>query len=188
MADLPHLLAQTGTVGVDVELVLTGAPRPLPAGLERSAYRVVQEALTNVVKHVGTDRARVGVEYGADAVVIEVTDHGRAAPAIQTGTASPECGNGSRCSVGSCGPVRWPATNTGSPPAFRTALAGGGSDRAVVVADDQTLVRVGLCGIDVRLHIAASTAKTHVARLLHKLSARDRVQLVILAYRTGVAS
>jgi signal transduction histidine kinase len=76
LADLPYLVAQTGTAGIDVELTVTGEPRGLAAGLELSAYRVVQEALTNVVKHAGTDRAAVSIAYRADALLVEVTDHG----------------------------------------------------------------------------------------------------------------
>lgn len=77
LADLPYLVAQTGAAGVAVELAVTGEPRALAAGLELSAYRIVQEALTNVVKHAGTDRARVTVAYTDTALRIEVTDHGR---------------------------------------------------------------------------------------------------------------
>ncbi|GAA3214414.1 sensor histidine kinase [Dactylosporangium siamense] len=76
LADLPYLAAQTGAAGVDVEVTVAGAARPLAAGLELSAYRVVQEALTNVVKHAGTVDATVAVTYLDDALVVEVTDDG----------------------------------------------------------------------------------------------------------------
>jgi hypothetical protein len=52
----------------------------------------------------------------------------------------------------------------------------------VVVADDQALVRVGFCGF------SPASAKTHVAHLLTKLDARDRIQLVIIAYQSGLVS
>ena len=55
--------------------------RPLPPGLELSAYRIVQEALTNVLKHARASMARVQVCYGPDAVTIDVTDDGTAAAA-----------------------------------------------------------------------------------------------------------
>jgi signal transduction histidine kinase len=57
----------------------TGTVRPLPAGLDLSAYRIVQEALTNVVKHSGADRCQVRLDYGPADLLIEVTDHGAAA-------------------------------------------------------------------------------------------------------------
>ena len=55
--------------------------RPLPAGLDLSAFRIVQEALTNVVKHSGADRCQVRLDYGPADLLIEVTDHGAATPA-----------------------------------------------------------------------------------------------------------
>ena len=54
-------------------------PAPLPAGVDLSAYRIVQEALTNVVKHAGPARAQVVVGYGDRDVTVEVTDDGRGA-------------------------------------------------------------------------------------------------------------
>jgi len=62
--------------GVQVELAVTGTATPLPAGRDLAAYRVVQEALTNAVKHAPGASVRITVDYGADAVRIEVTDSG----------------------------------------------------------------------------------------------------------------
>ena len=59
-------------------LTVTGQPRPVPAGVELAAYRVVQEALTNTVKHAAGATATVHVEYGADHLRVEVTDTGGA--------------------------------------------------------------------------------------------------------------
>ncbi|MER7752281.1 sensor histidine kinase [Kitasatospora sp. NPDC097643] len=62
--------------GLPVELTVTGEPRAVPPGVELAAYRVVQEALTNTVKHAGGADAAVTVEYAADHLRVEVTDTG----------------------------------------------------------------------------------------------------------------
>ncbi|KNB51180.1 sensor histidine kinase [Streptomyces caatingaensis] len=67
--------------GVRVDLEVTGERRPLPAGPDLCAYRVVQEALTNVIKHSGTARATVRVEYRPYELELSVTDDGRTAAA-----------------------------------------------------------------------------------------------------------
>ncbi|MGN6167056.1 MAG: sensor histidine kinase [Solirubrobacteraceae bacterium] len=76
LGDLGPLLDRTRAAGIDVELSVTGAPRPLPAGIELSAYRIVQEALTNVIKHSGCDRASVDLRYGPDGIELEILDNG----------------------------------------------------------------------------------------------------------------
>jgi signal transduction histidine kinase len=80
LSDLDALVAQTAAAGVRVELTVTGQRRDLPAGVDLSAYRIVQEALTNVVKHAGTPTARALVAYLPDALTIEVIDAGRGGP------------------------------------------------------------------------------------------------------------
>jgi signal transduction histidine kinase len=55
---------------------ITGRPRRLPSGIELSAYRIVQEALTNVVKHADTSASRVTLGYREDELSIEVSDDG----------------------------------------------------------------------------------------------------------------
>lgn len=77
LEQLDPLLDQLRTAGLPVEVEVRGTPRELPAGLDVSAYRIVQEALTNVLKHAGPARARVVVGYGPDAVELEVLDDGR---------------------------------------------------------------------------------------------------------------
>jgi signal transduction histidine kinase len=77
LADLPQLAERTARAGVRVEVSVSGKAEPLGPGLELSAYRIVQEALTNVVKHAGTDTARVVVEHRPDAVVLTIVDRGR---------------------------------------------------------------------------------------------------------------
>jgi len=80
LAGLDGLVARTAAAGVTVDVVVRGTPRPLPAGVDVSAYRIVQEALTNVVKHAGTPTCRVTIVYGPDAVLLTVADDGRGGP------------------------------------------------------------------------------------------------------------
>ncbi len=81
LADLDRLVAQVREAGLPVELTVEGMDRPLPAGMDLAAYRIVQEALTNAVKHAGKATARVTVHHEAEALDIEVTDDGRGAAA-----------------------------------------------------------------------------------------------------------
>jgi signal transduction histidine kinase len=85
LAGLDHLLARTAHAGVDVELEITGCRRALPAGLDLSAYRIVQEALTNVVKHAAVPTCLLAIGFGEDELRIEVTDRGRGALAPALG-------------------------------------------------------------------------------------------------------
>ena len=87
IATLDRLATTVRGTGLDVNLAIVGEVRPLPPGLELSVYRIVQEALTNVLKHAQASRASVQVDYGADAVTIEVIDDGtpRAASGISAG-------------------------------------------------------------------------------------------------------
>ncbi len=73
---LGELVEQVRSAGLAVELSVAGERRPLDAGVELSAYRIVQEALTNVLKHAHGARARVDLRYGARALEITVTDEG----------------------------------------------------------------------------------------------------------------
>jgi signal transduction histidine kinase len=79
LADLEGLLAELAKAGLAVKLQVNGTRPPLPAGVDLSAYRIVQEALTNVVKHAGSARAQVVVGYLDREVTVEVTDDGRGA-------------------------------------------------------------------------------------------------------------
>jgi signal transduction histidine kinase len=74
---LGPLLDSIRGAGVPVEAVSRGEPRALTAGLDLTAYRFVQEALTNVVKHAGAASARVSLEWASDSLVVEVADDGR---------------------------------------------------------------------------------------------------------------
>jgi signal transduction histidine kinase len=86
VAQLPSLVDQIRQTGLEVDLEVEGKPVPLPAGMDLSAYRIVQEALTNAVKHAGPSRVRVLVRYGDRDLRIEVRDDGRGpAPAAANG-------------------------------------------------------------------------------------------------------
>ena len=86
LADLDRLIAQTAHAGVRADLTITGPRRTLPPGVDLSAYRIVQEALTNVVKHADTVEAKVRIEFFDDRLVIEVCDAG---PPRAVGASSP---------------------------------------------------------------------------------------------------
>ncbi|MEW1721673.1 histidine kinase [Streptomyces sp. NPDC093109] len=73
---LETLVGRVREAGLPVSLTVTGPPRPLPPGLELAAYRVVQEALTNTVKHASGATATVTVAYGPDQLRVDVTDTG----------------------------------------------------------------------------------------------------------------
>jgi len=82
LADLEILLADVAKAGLAVKLRVEGMPPQLPPGVDLSAYRIVQEALTNVVKHAGPARAQVTIRYGDQDVTVEVTDDGRGVGAL----------------------------------------------------------------------------------------------------------
>jgi signal transduction histidine kinase len=77
---LDDLVSQVRESGMPVDLQVEGTPRPLPAGIDLSAYRIVQEALTNALKHAGPASARVVIRYGANELDIEIADDGAAPP------------------------------------------------------------------------------------------------------------
>ncbi|WP_149263014.1 sensor histidine kinase [Actinomadura sp. K4S16] len=77
LADLDRLAEAARDAGVAVDVRTAGEPRPLPPDVDLSAYRIVQEAVTNVVRHAGTDRCRVTVGYGDGDLAVEIEDDGR---------------------------------------------------------------------------------------------------------------
>ncbi len=87
LADLDRLLARITRAGVRVDLLVRGGPRELPPGIDLAAFRIVQEALTNVVKHADTPSCRVIVSYGTDELSVEITDEGRGSRVPATVTA-----------------------------------------------------------------------------------------------------
>ncbi len=81
LARLDELVARVREAGLPVEVVVSGEPRTLPPSLDLSAYRIVQEALTNTLKHAGKAHSRVTLHWTSDQLVIEVVDDGRGAAA-----------------------------------------------------------------------------------------------------------
>lgn len=81
LSNLEVLAEQVGNAGLPVRLHLDGVPYPLPSALDVSAYRIVQEGLTNALRHSSASRADVTVQYGPGELGIEVRDNGRGAPA-----------------------------------------------------------------------------------------------------------
>jgi signal transduction histidine kinase len=73
---LERLLEQLRRAGLEVELAIEGLPQPLPRSVELSAYRIIQEALTNVVKHAAGARTEVKLAYGVKALELTVVDRG----------------------------------------------------------------------------------------------------------------
>jgi signal transduction histidine kinase len=98
LADLDRLVAGIARAGVRVDLQVRGRRRELPPGIDLAAFRIVQEALTNVVKHADTPSCQVIVSYGTDELSVEITDEGRgsripaATAARRTGSRSPGAG------------------------------------------------------------------------------------------------
>jgi signal transduction histidine kinase len=79
--ELREMVDRVVTAGLPVELHITGTPRDLPPGLGLAVFRVVQEALTNVIKHAGKPYTEVRLNYEPAAVVVEIADNGRPIPA-----------------------------------------------------------------------------------------------------------
>jgi signal transduction histidine kinase len=76
LADLTTLVERSAEAGLRVDLETTSEYPEVPAGVQLAVYRVVQEALTNVIKHAATDHAKVRVTYQSDTIIVEVTDRG----------------------------------------------------------------------------------------------------------------
>jgi signal transduction histidine kinase len=76
---LEELVARSAQAGLAVTTHTTGEPRPLPAAVDLAAFRVVQESVTNVVRHAGARHVDIALDYGADVLTVRVEDDGRGA-------------------------------------------------------------------------------------------------------------
>ncbi len=86
LAGLEQLTTMTLDAGVQVDVDWRGSREPLPADIDLSAFRIIQEAVTNVVRHAGTGRCWVSIGQQDGYLSIEVTDSGRGAPVSKSGT------------------------------------------------------------------------------------------------------
>lgn len=79
-----ELVDRVRTTGLDATLTVAGRPDTLPVAVDRTAYRIIQESLTNITRHSAAETATVRIDYRPDAVVIRVDDDGRATPDIRS--------------------------------------------------------------------------------------------------------
>ncbi|HEX2046728.1 MAG TPA: sensor histidine kinase [Acidimicrobiales bacterium] len=91
LEDLDRLVSGAAAAGIEVRVVTQGTPRPLPPGVDLAAFRIVQEALTNVTRHAGQARASVSLTYGDHDLTVQVDDDGRGRSSSPDGS-----GNGIR--------------------------------------------------------------------------------------------
>jgi signal transduction histidine kinase len=77
---VPELVERARAVGLDATLTIEGQRHDVPAAVDRTVYRIVQESLTNITRHAAAATASVRIDYRPDALVVEVDDDGKAAP------------------------------------------------------------------------------------------------------------
>jgi signal transduction histidine kinase len=80
LASLAELVDRAAGAGVAVALVVDGDQPPVPASVDLAAFRIIQEAVTNVVRHAGTSAATVHLHYGAADLSVQIDDEGPGAP------------------------------------------------------------------------------------------------------------
>ncbi|GLX01069.1 two-component sensor histidine kinase [Microtetraspora sp. NBRC 16547] len=115
---IPELLGRVGETGPRVSLTTTGQPLVLSSDVEIAAYRIVQESLTNMVKHAAATEAEVRLDWADDALLITVTDDGRGpAPSVRRGSEASRGADTERDSGGRRGPdAREPDVRRGVDP------------------------------------------------------------------------
>ena len=85
LGQLDTLMARARSAGLPVRLTVTGARRPLPPDVDQAAYRIVQEALTNVSRHARQACASVHVHYAPDALTVQISDDGKGVSTVSAG-------------------------------------------------------------------------------------------------------
>ncbi len=86
ISDIPQLIETARAAGLDARLENAGRPRPVASGVDLSGYRIVQEALTNVLRHAGKARCTVTVRFMTDRLEVSITDDGRGSHSDQSAT------------------------------------------------------------------------------------------------------
>ncbi len=76
LGQVNELTAMAREAGLDIKLEVTSSPAPLPSAVDHTAYRILQESITNVIRHVGPTRVMVALDYGTDVLGVRVTDEG----------------------------------------------------------------------------------------------------------------
>ena len=140
LAEVERLVSTTAGAGVRVDVARTGQQRAIPAGIDQSAFRIVQEALTNVVKHSGASTCQVIIGYERTGLTVEITD--------------PGCGQGPRDEVaGAAGKRGFQAIGSGGLPPERLSAPLGQHGRPHIARAYGTghgilgmRERVSLCG------------------------------------------
>ena len=94
LADLASLAGQVQDAGLKVWINVDGQRGDVPPGIDLSAYRIIQEALTNVIKHGAASAANVTISYRPDSVTVEVTDQGAGAPPAKVPAPRADSGHG----------------------------------------------------------------------------------------------
>jgi signal transduction histidine kinase len=114
LADLNELVEGVGAAGVDVVLQLEAMPQGIPAATAHAAYRIVQESLTNVLRHSSAERATVRIALAEDQLIVDVTDDGHAAREDSAGAgqglqgmAERAAALGGRCEAGTAADGGW---------------------------------------------------------------------------------
>jgi signal transduction histidine kinase len=86
LSRLEALSSQAKAGGIDVETTVEGSQQALPAAIDAAAYRIIQESLTNIIRHAGASRAWITIRYAGDELGIEVRDDGNGIPNMRTQT------------------------------------------------------------------------------------------------------
>ena len=83
--DVPELVQRARATGLDAQLTIEGQHKDVPAAVARTAYRIVQESLTNIARHAAAATAKISIDYRPDALLIRVDDDGTATPSGNPG-------------------------------------------------------------------------------------------------------
>ena len=116
LADIERLAATTLDAGVQVDVDWRGSREPLPADIDLSAFRIIQEAVTNVIRHAGTGQCQVRIDQQDGQLSIEVTDSGRGGGAAGTGYGITGMRERAALLGGDFRPAPAPAAASASPP------------------------------------------------------------------------